>query len=810
MKEYNHKKIENKWQNIWKQKEEFKVPNRADEKKYYLLEMFPYPSGKLHMGHVRNYAIGDTLSRFLRRKDKQLLYPMGYDSMGLPAENAAIKGKAVPWDWTEKCIKDMKEQQLKLGLSYDWERMIDTSQPEYYKWNQWIFLKFLEKGLAYRKRAAINWCPSCSTTLANEQVEDGNCWRCGEKVEVKISKQWYFKITAYADELLEGIKDLKGWPEAVKLQQKNWIGRSEGAIVHFELKGNDCKIPVFTTRPDTLFGSTFLLISPQHPDIMEIARGKKDEIKKFINKSAVSSRHEKEAKEKEGIYLGVDAVNPVNGRKVPVFAANFVFMEYGTGAIMSVPAHDRRDYDFAKKYGLEIINVIKSNRSKETDEVYEGEGTLENSKNFSGMSSEEAKKKITDYLISKNMGSRSVQYKLRDWLISRQRYWGTPIPVIHCKNCNIVPVEEEELPVELPRDVDFQTSGNPLESSREFTKVRCPVCGSRARRETDTMDTFVDSSWYFLRYVNPANKDKPFKRKDANSWLPVDQYIGGIEHAVLHLLYSRFFTKALRDLNLLDINEPFRNLLCQGMVLKDGAKMSKSLGNTVDPQKIIEKYGADTARVFILFAAPPERDLDWSDESVKGAYRFLNKLWNMVQEEKNATENGCEAEKKFVFLVNNTIKKVTADIAESFHFNTAISGIMELTNSIRKYSPGSKERKIGLETAVSLLYPFAPHITSEMWSQLGKNQELDSVPWPNCDSEIIAESKHEVQLPVTVNGKLRAKIKTTRDAPESEVRKNAEKEKVVKQHIEGREVKKVIYVPGKILNIVAAKEDKNE
>ncbi|MFW6172261.1 MAG: leucine--tRNA ligase [Elusimicrobiota bacterium] len=806
MKEFKPKKIEKKWINIWDKQGVFKTEdiNESEKEKYYLLEMFPYPSGKLHMGHVRNYAIGDTVARFKRRKGFNLLYPMGYDAMGLPAENAAIQGNTMPQKWTKKCIKAMKNQQEKLGLSYDWDRMVNTSDPDYYKWNQWIFLKFLKEGLAYRKKASINWCPKCMTTLANEQVEDGKCWRCSTRVEVKVKKQWYFKITEYAEALLDGLKKLKGWPEAVKCQQENWIGKSRGAVVKFKLKESDYEIDVFTTRPDTLFGTTFILVAPQHPDIMEIAKGDKREIKEFINEVVVSSISQKEIKDKKGIYLGVDAINPLNGKEIPVYTANFVFMEYGTGAIMSVPAHDQRDFEFAKKYGLDIIEVIRGKDERYTgNEAYEGEGKLVNSEQFNGIHSKQAKQKITEYLEEKGIGESSVQYKLRDWLISRQRYWGTPIPVLYCEKCGIVPVPEEEIPIKLPRDVDFSGVGNPLKTSDSFKSGKCPVCAGKAERETDTMDTFVDSSWYFLRYVNPRENTRPFDTDDVNKWLPVDQYIGGIEHAVLHLLYSRFFTRALKDLNLVSFEEPFKNLLCQGMVLKDGAKMSKSKGNVVDPEEIINKYGADTARIFILFASPPEKDLEWSDEGVRGAYRFIKKLWNIVMEESEINHTvDDQVNDEFKNLLHTTIKAVTLDISKDHHFNTAIARIMELTNELRRYKPGSVERKKGIETAVSLLGPFAPHAASEMWELLGKNGILDHQKWPEYNEETIRKTTGLIEIPVTINGKLRSKINIEKNEKKETVFKKARNDENIKSYLKDKDILKEIYVPGKIVNFV--------
>ncbi|MGM0568276.1 MAG: leucine--tRNA ligase [Elusimicrobiota bacterium] len=811
MKEYKHQKIENKWQKIWEDKKSFKTANSIseNEKKYYLLEMFPYPSGKLHMGHVRNYVIGDTIARFMRRKGYKLLYPMGYDAMGLPAENAAIKGKIDPSSWTKKCIEDMIVQQKKLGLSYDWDRLINTSSSSYYKWNQWIFLKLYEKGLAYRKKAAINYCPQCTTTLANEQVEGGSCWRCDSEVELKIRKQWYFKITAYADELLEEIDKLSGWPEAVRVQQKNWIGRSGGAEIKFKIDGSDYLIDVFTTRPDTLYGATFLLVSPRHPDIFEIARGDMKEIKKFINSTISEGLSHAENKEKRGIYLGVDAINPVNGEKIPVYAANFVFMEYGTGAIMSVPAHDQRDFEFARKYSLDIREVIKGEKKRyDGKQAYEGKGKLVNSGPFTGMDSDTAKNKITEDLENNKKGKSSVQYKLRDWLISRQRYWGTPIPVIYCPDCGTVPVSFEELPVALPEDVSFSGTGNPLDSSSSFKNAKCPECGKKGKRETDTMDTFVDSSWYFLRYVNPEEKSLPFIPGDVNNWLPVDQYIGGIEHAVLHLLYARFFTKALRDMGMTDFGEPFKKLLCQGMVLKDGVKMSKSLGNVVDPGNIIDKYGADTARIFILFASPPHKDLEWSDEGVRGAYRFLKRFWTLVNREKDTSENPGEPDKNLVHVLEKTIKEVTEDIKDNFQFNTAIARIMELLNEISSHKSASPYRKQALKTAVKILEPFAPHIAEEMWEELGEEKPLSQIPWPQYSDKKIRETKGKIEVPVTVNGKLRAKIKVDKETGKEKVLELAKKQETVIKYLRNSEIKKEIYVPEKIINFVIKKGGK--
>ncbi|MFH1238597.1 MAG: leucine--tRNA ligase, partial [bacterium] len=626
---YDFKALERKWQEYWEKNQLFKTREDKNKEKYYVLEMFPYPSGKLHMGHARNYVIGDTYARFLRMNGYNILYPMGYDALGLPAENAAIKNDVNPADWTEKCINTMIEQQRKLGLSYDWSRLVITCRPEYYHWNQWIFLKFYQKGLAYKKKAPINWCPKCKTVLANEQVIQGKCWRCDSKVEVKDLEQWFFKITAYAEELLNDLGKLEGWPERVKIMQKNWIGRSVGTMVNFPLKDSRDSLSIFTTRPDTLYGVKFMTFAPEHPKVQELISGTKyeKEVQKFINRVVIEDKFSRadEDKEKEGVFIGRYAVNPLTGEEIPIYVANFVLMEYGTGAIMAVPAHDQRDFEFAKKYNIPIKVVINPPGEElpvgQMKQAYVEAGIMTDSAQFSGMNSSEAIEKITEYLEQKSWGKKTVQYKLRDWLISRQRYWGTPIPIIYCDKCGMVGVPEDELPVKLPKDVKFTGRGNPLATSETFVNCKCPKCKGKARRETDTMDTFVDSSWYFARYCDPQNNRTPFAKDKVNYWMPVDQYIGGIEHAILHLLYARFFTRALRDLGLYEIDEPFQRLLCQGMVIKDGAKMSKSKGNVVSVDDMVNKYGADTARLFILFASPPERDLEWSDEGVEGAWR---------------------------------------------------------------------------------------------------------------------------------------------------------------------------------------------
>ncbi len=765
------KTIAEKWQKLWKENKIFKVSEDESKKKFYCLEMFPYPSGKLHMGHVRNYSIGDAYARFKRMQGFNVLYPMGYDSFGLPAENAAIKHKTKPKEWTENCIRMMREQQEQLGFSYDWDRIVETYKPEYYKWNQWIFLKFYEKGLVYRKKAAVNWCPKCKTVLANEQVIDGKCWRCKTKVEVKHIEQWFLKITEYADELLEDLKELD-WPERVKVMQKNWIGRSEGVLVKFPLvepldsEDNKNYIEIFTTRPDTLYGVTFLVFAPEHPMVMELVKGTEyeDKVKEFIRKVVIEEKTTRtsEEKEKEGLFIGKYAINPLTNEKIPIYVANFVLMDYGTGAIMAVPTHDQRDFEFAKKYNIPMKVVIQPKDGYELKpekmiRAYEGPGNLVNSDIFNGLDNEEAKEEIIKYLEEKGFGKRSVQYKLRDWLISRQRYWGTPIPFVKCPEHGYVPVPYEELPITLPKDVEFTGEGNPLKTSKTFLKAKCPICGREAERETDTMDTFFDSSWYFLRYCSPREEKAPFNKKAVDYWMPVDQYIGGIEHAVLHLLYSRFFTKALRDLGLLKINEPFKRLLTQGMVLKDGEAMSKSKGNIVDPGEIIDKYGPDTARMFILVTASPEKELEWSDEGVDKVYKFLMKYYDFVLKNKeelskvkesinNINYEGLSNKEKFLLsLTHRTIREVHDDL-ENFRMNIAIQKTMRLINeAIKNYGVVNNTLiKEMIEKATLLLSPITPHVCEEVWHLLGNKDFVSLEKWPRVNSEFVNEKIEEL------------------------------------------------------------------
>ena len=744
-------KDEQKWQKEWEKQKAFQSKD-SPKNKYYCLEMFPYPSGNLHMGHVRNYTIGDSIARFKRMNGFDVLYPMGFDSFGLPAENAAIKEKVNPREWTEQKIAQMETQQKQLGFSYDWSRKICTHHPEYYKWNQWIFLQFYKKGIAFKKKAPVNWCAHCGTVLANEQVIDGKCWRCGNEIKTIELAQWFFKITKYAQELLGGIDKLNEWPERVKSMQKNWIGKSDGIEIDFQLVDSKTKLTAFTTRPDTIFSVTFLVIAPEHPMVLELSKGTKiekqalDAIEK-IKKQPVIERTTPEGKDKIGLFLEKFAVNPATGEKIPVYLANFAVMDYGTGIVMA-DAHDQRDYEFAKKYGIPLKMVIslsgKPHDIKNVPKAFTDDGILYDSSQFSGKTNREALPLIADWLIKKGAAKKKTNYKIRDWLVSRQRFWGTPIPIIYCKDCGIVPVPEKNLPVLLPKTANFTGQGNPLEGVKEFVNTKCPNCKKPARRETDTMDTFVDSSWYFLRYCSPNNTKEPFDKKIAGNWGPVDQYIGGIEHAILHLLYARFFTKALRDLGLLKINEPFSRLLAQGMVLKGGAKMSKSLGNTVSPEEIIAKFGADTARVFILSAALPEKELEWSDQGVEATNRSLEKIFALFEANKKNVSFAKIKEKKLttpdrlaLSKTNRTIKEVTLHI-ENFELNYAIMKIIRLSNHLARYGNTNKE-VIGfsLKSIALLLNPFAPHLSEELWSRLSQKGLSSLQEWPQFDKKLI-------------------------------------------------------------------------
>ncbi len=817
---YDFKAVEKKWRERWDGEKLFKVSEDPSKPKRYILEMFPYPSGDLHMGHVRNYTIGDVIARYYAARGYNVLHPIGYDAFGLPAENAAIERGIHPADWTYKNIERMHEQLKLLGISYDWDREMVTADPEYYRWNQWIFLEFYERGLVYRKKAQVNWCPGCETVLANEQVEAGVCWRCGTGVEKRLLEQWFFKITEYAERLLRDLDLLGGWPERVRVMQRNWIGKSEGAFVDFGIVGSDEKITVFTTRPDTLFGATFFLLAPEHPLVDELVAGTGREAEVAAFRSEVVSKSEIDRtsveSEKRGVFTGRYAVNPVNGEELPIWLSDYVLMEYGTGAVMAVPAHDQRDFEFARKYGIPIRVVIHPEgeplKSEEMTEAYVGEGRMVRSGPFDGIPSAEGIKAVTEWLKERGQGDFAVTYRLRDWLISRQRYWGTPIPIVYCENCGTVPVPKADLPVVLPRNVRItQRGGSPLARVDDFLYTACPSCGGRAKRETDTMDTFVDSSWYFLRFTDPHSEREAFVRDKVKYWMPVDQYIGGIEHAILHLLYSRFFTKVFYDMGLVDTVEPFVNLLTQGMVIKDGAKMSKSKGNIVDPMDIIDKYGADTARLFILFASPPEKELEWSDRGVEGSFRFLNRVWRLVEE--NAKAMGGqprdldESDKALLRLVHATIKKVGEDI-ESFGLNTAISAIMELVNGMRSYneSRGADVNpaavKEATEKLIRLLAPFAPFIADELWEMIGNRGSVYREPWPEYDAEIAKAP--QITLVVQVNGKVRDRITVPADIREDAMREAALASENVRRYVDGKKIKKVFTVPGRLVNIVVS------
>lgn len=821
MSEYNPREIEPKWQKYWEENNFYKTADDRHGKKYYVLEMFPYPSGHLHMGHMRVYSIGDVLVRFLRMRGYNVLHPMGWDAFGLPAENAAIERQVHPAKWTYDNIEAMKKQLKALGISYDWDREVATCSPDYYKWTQWLFLLFYKRGLAYKKKAAVNWCPQCATVLANEQVEDGGCWRCGSEVTVKDLDQWFLRITDYAERLLEDLQLLSGWPERVITMQENWIGKSEGAEIRFPVQGSDKEIAVFTTRPDTLFGVTYMVLAAEHPLVEELTAGTEQEaaVRAFVEKTrklTEISRTSTET-EKEGIFTGAYCINPVNGEAVPILVGNYVLMGYGTGAVMGVPAHDQRDFEFARKYNLPVRTVISPDGSEpagiELNGAYEDEGVLVNSGRFNGLPSEEAKEAIIAYLEENNWGKRQVTYRLRDWLISRQRYWGTPIPIIYCDRCGTVPVPEEDLPVLLPEDIELQPGGkSPLARHESFFRTVCPVCVGSARRETDTMDTFIDSSWYFMRYADAKNEKAPFDKEKCDAWMPVDQYIGGIEHAILHLLYARFFTKVLHDAGLTSAVEPFTRLLAQGMVNKDGAKMSKSKGNVVSPDEIIEKYGADTGRLFILFASPPEKDLDWSDRGVEGCFRFLKRVWRLVDRYActvSAAGGGAppsEDEKTLRQAFHSALKKVTVDIEERFNFNTAISAIMEAVNAAYRYTRKKGENVHAgtmaeiLPMLVLMLAPFAPHLGEEMWQRLGQKESVHLQPWPEYDPTAL--QVEEVEIAVQVNGKVRAHLTVSSGLEKAELEKIAAADERIKRFTDNKEIVKVISVPGKLVNIV--------
>lgn len=828
---YFPQEIEKKWQNIWDETNAFKTPDVSDKPKYYALSMFPYPSGKLHMGHVRNYTITDVIARFKKANGFNVLHPIGWDSFGLPAENAAMKHHVDPETWTDENIAYMKKQLKMLGLSYDWDREVATCKPEYYKWTQWLFLQLYKKGLVYKKEAAVNWCNECGTVLANEQVIDGKCWRCDSVVEKKYLSQWFIKITDYADVLLEDLDKLSGWGDNVKTMQANWIGKSKGAIFKFPVidapNGEKIEVPVYTTRPDTVFGITYLVVAPEYKDIEKLTTPEnKDKVEEYRENARKMSEIERLSTErvKTGVPLGTHCKNPFNGEVFPLWTADYALVEYGTGAVMAVPTHDTRDFAFAKKYNMPMKVVIAPENNTSLDastmtEAYTEEGVLVNSGEFNGIKNTKAKKAITQWAVDKGFGEFKTQYRLRDWLISRQRYWGAPIPVVYCDKCGIQPVPENQLPVLLPKDVDFSVVGkSPITTSKTFKDTVCPVCGGHAVRETDTMDTFVCSSWYYLRYSDARNSEECFNKDKVNHWLPVDQYVGGIEHAILHLLYSRFFTKALRDCGLLDFDEPFKNLLTQGMVLKDGSKMSKSKGNTVDPDEIFENYGADTARLFILSDSPPARDFDWSDAGVEGCYKFLNRVWRLISTNQDnisldypkfvAGSLKDKSNDDLVRIVHIAIKGITNDISNDFQFNTVISKYRELTNAIydwqAKKSDLTEEDKQVLSFAVvsliKLMSPVAVHLTEEAWHDLGGEKSIHEEPWCEWDENLAKSSS--ITLVVQVNGKVKDKIEVDESLDQEEMKQVALNSEKVKALTDGKTIVKTIVVPKKLVNIV--------
>ncbi|MEN8232720.1 MAG: leucine--tRNA ligase [Thermodesulfobacteriota bacterium] len=820
---YDFASIETKWQKHWLSQKSFKVSEDPARKKYYLLEMFPYPSGRIHMGHVRNYSIGDVIARFKRMFGFNVLHPMGWDAFGLPAENAALKHDTHPAEWTYGNIDYMKNQLQRMGFSYDWDRELATCDPEYYRWEQLFFIKMYHKGLIYSKMTSVNWCQSCQTVLANEQVIDGLCWRCDNQVLPQDMHGWFFRITDYADELLAECDNLTGWPEKVLTMQRNWIGKSVGAEIDFPVENTEHVLKIFTTRPDTIFGATFMSVAPEHP-IVELSKNtdQADKVVDFVAKTKKARQQQKpeEEVEKEGVFIGQYCINPYNGNRIPIFTANFVLMEYGTGAVMAVPAHDQRDFEFAEKYSLPVKVVVQPADEQlvasDLSAAYEEPGILTHSGQFDGLTSEDGKRTITAFAEENGFGSSKTTYRLRDWGISRQRYWGTPIPMLHCNKCGIQPVPEKDLPVLLPIDAKPDKSGrSPLHTLENFYKTTCPVCGGEARRETDTMDTFVESSWYFARYACPDYTDGPLDKAKVDYWLPVDQYIGGVEHAILHLLYARFITKVLRDLDYISSPEPFENLLTQGMVIKDGAKMSKSKGNVVDPNELVKRYGADTVRLFSLFAAPPERDLEWSDQGVEGASRFLNRVYRFVENNKEQIASAAnqipeklnEKSRALHRKTHQTIRKVTRDLENEFHFNTAISAVMELVNLMLSPSSDEAEYNIALpvikeavDTTLLLLYPMTPHFCSELWEITGHDKQLADHSWPSFDPDSAKEE--EITVVLQVNGKVRSRLLVAPDIEDDELKKLTLDDNKVQKFVAGQSIKKLIVVPKKLVNVV--------
>lgn len=816
--QYFPQNFETKWSDYWLENHTFKTPDDSDKPKYYALSMFPYPSGKLHMGHVRNYTITDVVARFKKASGFNVLHPMGWDSFGLPAENAAIQNGANPAVWTDENIVYMKKQLNMLGLSTDWDREVTTSKPDYYKWTQWLFIQLFKKGLAYKKEAPVNWCDTCATVLANEQVIEGRCWRCEDIVAKKNLSQWFLKITDYAQVLLDDLDKLDGWGDNVKTMQRNWIGKSMGAILEFKVQDSGLMIPVYTTRPDTVYGITYMVVAPEYPDIEKLTTPEnKASVEEYRENARKMTEIERLSTErvKTGVPLGTHFVNPFNGDVCPIYTADYALVDYGTGAVMGVPAHDERDWDFATKYKLPVVHVIKGENFNE-NECYTEPGLMLNSGECNGTPNEEGKKKVIEIAERDGFGYAKTQYRLRDWLISRQRYWGAPIPIVYCDKCGALPVEDKDLPVKLPEDVDFSVQGkSPILTSRTFLDTVCPVCGGAAKRETDTMDTFMCSSWYYMRFADAKNDKECFSKGLVDKWLPVDQYIGGIEHAILHLLYSRFFTKACRDMGLLSFDEPFKNLLTQGMVLKDGAKMSKSKGNTVDPDEIFKNYGADTARLFILSDSPPARDFDWSEAGVEGCYKFLNRVYKLYSKFQNditlnpqlpANLAGLdEASDKLVREVHISIKKITMDINTEFQFNTVISRYRELTNAIYEYiRDESKINKdvlsFALVSLLRLMSPVAVFMTEEIYSTLGAENSIHDEPWLTYDENLT--QMNEITFVVQVNGKVRDKFEASADIGEDDVKKLALESEKAKPFLEGKEIVKTIVVPKKLINIV--------
>jgi len=817
MEQYKPADIEKKWQKKWRKEGLFKVDVKDFKDKYYCLMMFPYPSAGLHVGHGRNYIIGDVVARYKKIRGLNVLTPMGWDAFGLPAENAAIKAGIHPKESTMNNITTMKRQLDSWGVEYDWDREVTSCVPDYYKWTQWIFLKLFEKGLAYKKKAFVNWCPSCSTVLANEQVIQGQCERCDTEVEQKDLEQWFFRITDYAQRLLDDIEKLDEWPEKVKIMQSNWIGRSEGVNIDFPIVDSDKKLTCFTTRVDTIYGCTYMVLAAEHPMVEELIADnpEKKKIMEFVREVRNESKIARETAEteKKGIFTGRYVINKINGRKIPLWISDYVLMEYGTGAVMAVPAHDQRDFEFAKKYGLPVEVVIDNPEDSldagKMEAAYEDEGVLTASDKFDGLNNIKAMDAISDHMEKEDIGKRAVHFKLRDWLISRQRYWGAPIPIIYCDKCGTVPVPEKSLPVILPEGAEFKPTGeSPLKFAEDFVNTECPKCKGPAKREIDTMDTFVDSSWYYLRYISPKLDDRPFDTKDVNRWLPVDQYIGGVEHAILHLLYSRFITKVLYDMGHVGFDEPFKRLFTQGMIVKDGAKMSKSKGNVVSPDALIKKYGADTVRLYTLFIGPPEKDAEWSDQGVEGAFRFLKRAWNVLDILERSSDSGDEdAEDKLMRKMHGTIKKLTDDIDQEFHFNTAISAIMELLNEV--YS-GLNDKGQGcyskkclnevVENMLVLMAPFVPHIAEEMWEKTGKTESVFRANWPAYLEDMLLTEA--VTIPVQINGKLRSKIEVPRGLDQDRIKEIVLGDEKLQEKLTGKEIRKWIIVPDKLINIV--------